>query len=44
MGENIFLNELLNINPSEYKDWTICLNNGISEQIYSFDGDEKSKS
>lgn len=38
---NIKLKEILNISIEEYKDWTICLNNANSEEIYSFEQNQK---
>ncbi len=37
---NIQLNEVLNIKPEEYANWTICLNNANAEQLYSFEENE----
>lgn len=37
---SILLNEIFNIPKEEYKDWTICLNNANSEQVYSFEENE----
>ena len=39
--ENIFLNDILNIEFSDYCNWTICLNNANDEGIYSFDENPK---
>lgn len=36
----IFLNEILNIEASEYIDWVICLNNANKEGVYSFEENE----
>ena len=36
------LNEIIDIDKSEYNLWTICLNNANQEGIYSFSGDKKS--
>lgn len=33
----IKLNEILNLKPDEYADWTICLNNANNEGVYSFE-------
>lgn len=37
----IKLNEVLNIQNTEYSDWTICLNNANQEGIYSFEQNRK---
>lgn len=34
---SIKLNEILNLKPEEYADWTICLNNANNEGVYSFE-------
>ena len=36
----IFLNEIFNIVATEYKNWTICLNNANEEGVYSFEENE----
>ena len=36
----IFLNEIFNIEATEYKNWTICLNNANEEGVYSFEENE----
>ena len=36
----IFLNNIFIIETTEYKDWTICLNNANEEDIYSFEENE----
>uniref|UniRef100_UPI004027F6ED GIY-YIG nuclease family protein n=1 Tax=Candidatus Fimenecus sp. TaxID=3022888 RepID=UPI004027F6ED len=37
----LFLNELFNISTEEKIDWTICLNNGTNDNVYSFTTNEK---
>ena len=37
---NIFLRQILNIEETKYKNWTICLNNANEENIYSFEENE----
>ena len=37
----LFLNELFNISTEEIIDWTICLNNGTNDNVYSFTTNEK---
>lgn len=37
---SIYLNEVLNLPKSEYPEWTICLNNGNEQEVYSFTEDE----
>lgn len=34
---SIYLNDIFKIPTSEYKDWTLCLNNANEQGIYSFD-------
>ena len=40
MQMEIFLNKIFNIEVSEYKDWTISLNNANEEGVYSFEENE----
>lgn len=35
--KQIYLNDLLNIDKLNFKDWTLCLNNATKEGIYSFE-------
>ncbi len=36
---SIYLKDLFPIEKSQYREWTICLNNAIAEQVYSFSED-----
>ncbi len=36
---DITLNDILNISPKEFDNWTICLNNANNDSIYSFSDD-----
>lgn len=38
---NILLNDILHISDSEKRDWTICLNNGTEDGVYSFSQNEE---